>query len=1009
MNTNYSSILIDCEQAAQIAKMAYGIGGEIKSLPGELDFNFKITQKDKSYVLKISRPNSEKDYIDFQEKLLIHLRENPLITSPEILPDNSGKYTSEYTDKQGNIRFIRLLTWIDGRMWTEVNPKREELLNSLGFQAGQITKALHNFKHPAVLRKTDWDISNSLWVKEYLNLFDSKRKTIVLHFIRRFEKLQKEYKTLRSATVHNDVNDNNILVSYALTNPEVSAIIDYGDAIHTKIINDLAITLAYALMNKPDPLQASLPIIAGYHKAFPLQKDELRFLYVLVAMRLIISVSKSAINLQKEPENSYLQISEKPAWQLLEKWIEINENLAHYSFRKACAFTAHPNENRFNFWAKKQQITLRELFPSLNTKSAHKIDMSVTSNWIGHEHEFNDNELFDFKIKQVRKKYSSSIIAGGYNETRAFYITDAYKKEGNSGPEYRSVHLGIDFWVKAKTPIQALFDGKVFSVRNNKHLKDYGPTLILQHNTDNGIPFFSLYGHCSKDSLNLHKAGALIKRGDLIAYVGNEKENGSWAPHLHFQIMLDMLGNKTDFPGVSFPSEIDVMKSICPNPNLLFKLKSLKNPSQNTKTDLLVTRKQFLGKSLSLAYSKPLEMVRGQGVYLIDSSGRKFLDTVNNVAHVGHEHHRVVDAGQKQMAILNTNTRYLHKNINELAKELLSTFPKELSVVHFVNSGSEANELALRMAYASTGQKDIIAVEVGYHGNTNACVKISSYKFDGKGGKGAPEHTHIVPLPDSYRGLFRGENTAINYAYFVQEKIDYIRSKKRKPAAFICESIISCGGQIELPKDYLAIAYDLVRKSGGICIADEVQTGCGRVGQTFWGFQMHQVIPDIVTIGKPIGNGHPLAAVVCTQKVAEAFANGMEYFNTFGGNPVSCAIGLEVLKVIKEESLQKNALESGNYLKKKLRELQNKFPLIGHVRGQGLFLGFELVDKDKNPQTEKANYLVNRMKELGILMSTDGKDNNVLKIKPPLLFSKTNADELIGRLETVLNEDFMLI
>jgi 4-aminobutyrate aminotransferase-like enzyme len=301
----------------------------------------------------------------------------------------------------------------------------------------------------------------------------------------------------------------------------------------------------------------------------------------------------------------------------------------------------------------------------------------------------------------------------------------------------------------------------------------------------------------------------------------------------------------------------------------------------------------------------------------------------------------------------------------------------------------------------------MIAMEVGYHGNTTGCVSISSYKFDGTGGSGAPEHTHIIPLPDRFRGKYRGADSGPLYADHVQERIDHIQSLGRKPAAFICESIISCGGQIELPDQFLEQSYAAVRKAGGLCIADEVQVGCGRVGKAFWGFQLHGVIPDIVTIGKPIGNGHPLAAVVCTREVADAFANGMEYFNTFGGNPVSCAIGTEVLRVVREEKLQENALAIGNYLKSELRNMQKDFPVIGDVRGQGLFLGIELTDSDLNPQTDKAAYLANRMKELGILMSTDGKDVNVMKIKPPLVFSLEHADQLLHTLQRVFREDFM--
>ncbi len=278
---------------------------------------------------------------------------------------------------------------------------------------------------------------------------------------------------------------------------------------------------------------------------------------------------------------------------------------------------------------------------------------------------------------------------------------------------------------------------------------------------------------------------------------------------------------------------------------------------------------------------------------------------MNNVAHVGHEHIEVVKAGRAQMALLNTNTRYLHKNINELAELLLSTFPPELNVVHFVNSGSEANELALRMAKTATGGKGFIASEVGYHGNTNACIDVSSYKFDGKGGKGKPDHVEIFPLPDAFRGKYRGENTGNFYAEEVGKCIRNLKKKNMPLAGMIVESIISCGGQIELPEGFLQKSFESVRAENGVCIIDEVQVGCGRVGKTFWGFQLHNVIPDMVTIGKPLGNGHPLAAVVCTQKIAEKFANGMEFFNTFGGNPVSCAIGSSVLKTYNTKTFRK--------------------------------------------------------------------------------------------------------
>ncbi|MDX2362820.1 MAG: aminotransferase class III-fold pyridoxal phosphate-dependent enzyme [Crocinitomicaceae bacterium] len=1008
MQTEYQNVIITQERALEIATEIYNIYGDIQQLPGESDFNFRITNGENSYLLKISRPDENSIFIEFQQALLQHIKDSGAnIESPKTIPDIHGKRISTTIDDHGNERLVRLLTWTHGRMWSSVNPITEHLLLGLGKQAGKLTQTLSTFEHPFAHRDYEWDLQRVLWTKEHLHLFTKDQAELIINFLTLFENQREGYLQLRKGIVHSDVNDNNVVVTEELINPSVRAIIDYGDAIHTQIINDLAITVAYAIMDKPDPLNAAVKVVEGYHTEFPLTEQELTHLYTLVAMRLVITVTKSAINKEKEPDNEYLLISEKPAWRVLEKWIDVRPNLAHCFFRKACGYAAHPNKVSFENWSRTSTYSLDQLFPSLDKREVHSVDMSVSSTWLGAAFEYNDLALSAYKIDRLQSDHSSKIIAGGYGEVRPFYSTRAYEKEGNNGTEYRTTHLGVDFWVDPQTPIHALFAGKVISLFNNDNDKDYGPTLILEHTTNDGVPFWTLYGHLSKSSLDLLQVGQSISQGDLIAYVGGNSENGNWVPHLHFQIMLDLLGNQHDFPGVATPKDAEVWKSICPDPNQLFKLDGLQLPKSLDQEQIIGYRKTHLGKSLSVSYEKPLTMVRGNGAHLIDITGRRYLDTVNNVAHVGHEHPRVVQAGQQQMALLNTNTRYLHENINEFAKELLATFPDELNVVHFVNSGSEANELALRMAKAVTKQKDMIAVEVGYHGNANACIDISSYKFDGKGGKGAPEHTHIVPLPDTYRGMYQGEDAGEQYVSHINAQLTSIQSKGRNVAAFICESIISCGGQIELPQGYLTRVYQAVREAGGICISDEVQVGCGRMGSEYWGFQLHDVIPDIITIGKPIGNGHPLAAVVCTRAVADAFANGMEYFNTFGGNPVSSAIGKEVLTVIREEKLKENALSVGNYLKSELSRLQQDFPIIGHVRGQGLFLGFELVDQEKQPLTDKATYLANRMKDVGILMSTDGKDNNVLKIKPPLVFSRGNADELILRLTQILTEDFM--
>lgn len=423
---------------------------------------------------------------------------------------------------------------------------------------------------------------------------------------------------------------------------------------------------------------------------------------------------------------------------------------------------------------------------------------------------------------------------------------------------------------------------------------------------------------------------------------------------------------------------------------------------------LLAERKNFVGRNLSISYNKPLKIIRGALQYLYDDKGRTYIDCVNNVSHVGHCHPTVVRALQKQAATLNTNTRYLHDELVDFAKAITATLPSKLRVCYFTNSGSDANDLAIRMSRHFTKQKDIIVLDHAYHGTSTVAIEMSPYKFDGKGGSGKMPYIHKAISPDLYRGPYQysDADAGKKYAADVQAIIERVQAQGTGVAAFICETLLGVGGQIPLPDHYLQEVYAHVKKAGGLCIADEVQVGFGRVGEQFWGFQLQQVEPDIVVLGKPIGNGHPLAAVVVTDEIADAFNNGMEYFNTFGGNPVSMATGLSVLQVIREEGLQQHAFEVGHYMIEKLKALEQKHTIIGDVRGYGLFVGVELV-KDrttKEPALPEIDHIVQQMKERGFLLSTDGPLHNVLKIKPPMVFSKDNASAMVQHLDEALSE-----
>ena len=410
-----------------------------------------------------------------------------------------------------------------------------------------------------------------------------------------------------------------------------------------------------------------------------------------------------------------------------------------------------------------------------------------------------------------------------------------------------------------------------------------------------------------------------------------------------------------------------------------------------------------MGKAYRLFYEQPLHVVSGEGVWLYDSDGNKYLDVYNNVPHVGHCHPQVVEAICKQAQTLNTHTRYLHDLVLEYAERLTAKFPDKLDKAMFACSGTEANELALRLARASTGASGMIVTDHAYHGTSWAIAQITTcYETSEKRG----DNIVTVPAPDSFRGLYADDTLAADkYADHLHTAIETLAQRGHRPAAFIVDTIFSNEGLPTVPAGYLQKAVDIVREAGGLFVADEVQPGFGRLGTHFWGFESHGIVPDIATMGKPMGNGYPISALVTSADVIESFQRNSHYFNTFGGTPVACAAALAVLDIIEKRDLQAKALETGNYLMDGLRELASNNPIIGDIRGTGLFLGIDLV-RDQNtrePATGETNRAVNLLRNQGVLIGSTGQFDNILKIRPPLVFSKENADLLLRKLKIVLD------
>ncbi|HUR21369.1 MAG TPA: aminotransferase class III-fold pyridoxal phosphate-dependent enzyme [Vicinamibacterales bacterium] len=756
----YHAPTLSIDDAANVAKDRYGlVGVTIEPLPSERDQNFHIvTGGSESFVLKISHRDESRDSVELQARVLIHLRARvPELLIPRVVPTLSGETLTTIAGPEEAAHLMRMVTFVPGEVWAKVAPRSDGMLRSLGRALALVDAALSDYPATGVFGDLKWDLTQAGWIRDYLQYLPADRKNLVERIFERYEShAAPRLATLPSGLLYNDANDHNVLVA----GDRVVSLIDFGDMVHGPRVCDLAIGIAYAIMGSSTPLAAAADVVSGYHEAMPLTEAELEVLYPLVCARLCVSVTNSAYQRHAAPDNPYLQVSDRPAWELLDILEHISPRHAIDAFRSACGFTP----------------------------------------WLSDE-------------------------------------------------------------------------------------------------------------------------------------------------------------------------------------------------------SLLSARQTHLSPNLSLAYRTPLHIVRGHLQYLYDADGREYIDAVNNVAHVGHCHPRVVRAGQEQMATLNTNSRYLHSHIVRYAERLCATLPEPLRVCFFVNSGSEACDLALRLARTHTGSRATVVIDGAYHGNSSELVRISPYKYDGPGGAGPPDYVRKVATPHTYRGW--------NGHTGVPEAIEDLTQTGHSRPAFIAESLMGSCGQIVLPPGFLDEAFRQTRAAGGVCIADEVQVGFGRVGTHFWGFETQDVVPDIVVMGKPMGNGHPIGAVVTTAEIAASFNNGMEYFSTFGGNPVSCAIGLAVLDVIHDEGLQEKALHVGEHLRQGFRELASHYAIIGDVRGLGLFIGVEFVCDRATlaPAPEATTYVCNRLMEQGILVSVDGPRRNVLKIKPPLVFSDANVARFVETLDRILSED----
>ncbi|MYH53172.1 MAG: aminotransferase class III-fold pyridoxal phosphate-dependent enzyme, partial [Gemmatimonadetes bacterium] len=736
--------------AATIASDTFAVRGEVRPLPGEFDLNFHVSVPDGDIVLKLS-PESRLPVFDLLVRCLYHLAAAKFPGPVPRLVAPSGTAASGHVAHvtfEGAPYVACAVTWLPGIPLADLRPPSHTALEDLGALLANLDAALAGFDHPALDRDFDWRMETApATIRAHLPHLHRGRDLVAATLDRARERLDPVADALPRAVIHNDGNDFNVLVQPSLEGARLSGLIDFGDVVRSWRAAEVAIAAAYAMMGTADPLGAVCSVARGYARVTPLTAGECRAILPMVALRLCQSVSVQARQMREQPANEYLAVSQDGAWRLLERLARTDWRHAEFRIRGACGLPPNPGLAAVTSWMRDAGARAPVMPPEVLARP-HVLDLSVESPDLPHPDESARPGAAEAWMEREMAGAAATVAVGRYGEARLLYDSPAFQTHGDDGPESRTVHLGLDLFAPPGTPVHAPLAGTVLAVADNDKPFDYGPTVILRHTTPDGAGFHTLYGHLDRATLDHLSPGDRVAPGDVIARLGDASVNGGWPPHLHLQVIaLDPLfdegtppDERGNYTGVVLHRLRAVWESILPAPAPLAGLPTGTATSIAPAAEPVLRkrvlgdrRKTILGSSLSLSYADPVHVVRGVGAYLYDDTGRRYLDTVNNVPHVGHANPRVAAAIARQSRVLNTNTRYLHTEIVALGEELLTHFPDPLEVVFLVCSGSEANELALRMARCHTGHDGVVCVEGGYHGNTGGLVEISHYKFAGQG------------------------------------------------------------------------------------------------------------------------------------------------------------------------------------------------------------------------------------------------------------------------------------
>ncbi|TCL72027.1 aminotransferase [Rhizobium sp. BK251] len=952
--------------AEDILKTHYGLSGTLTDLGSQQDCNYRVDTGDASYVLKICHADYATRELEAQNAAIHHLEATPGAPRvPKIVAATSGEEILSLTVGEQACK-VRLLEYLEGQSLTSRKYLPATTISALGALCAQLAQALADFDHPGLDRSLQWDLRKAGPVAVQLlaaitdhEARDRIAKTMVMA-VRRIQPLAGR---LRVQAVHHDVTDDNV-VSHSDINGQLipDGVIDFGDIIRGWLVGDLAVTCASLLHHASGDSFYILPAVKAYHAIYPLNEQELRALWPLIVARAVILVASGEKQLSIDPGNEYVRGNLAHEREIFETATSVPSELMEVALLQTAGIATTPVD----------AADLSPLFPDVGPEKIAYTDLGVTSplfsagNW--------RREDMDWRLL-AREAAESGFAATRYGEYR---LSRSMQLSGSPSATFA---LHVDVCLPAGTVAAAPFDGRI--QWRGQHLVLVG-TQVCLHLDGLDCTFVE---------------GAEVARGEPLGSVAGEP--GSIGG---LRVQLCRVAT-IEPPLFSHANQANAWADICPSPTGLLGPGS--EAPQPASAELLSRRREHFAASQKNYFKKPPQFERGWKEHMFDVEGRSYLDMINNVSTLGHGHPRLVSAISAQWSRINTNSRFHYAAITEFTERLAALAPEGLDTVFLVNSGSEANDLALRLAYAHTGARNMLCLLGGYHGWSMASDAVSTSIADNpRALTTRPDWVHASFSPNTYRGQFRGPDSATDYVETILPILEAIDGKGEKIAGFICEPVYGNSGGMVLPDGYLKQVYGLIRARGGLCIADEVQVGYGRLGHHFWSFEQQGVIPDIITIAKGMGNGHPLGAVITRHDVAQSLEQDGYFFSSAGGSPVSCVAGLTVLDVMEEEALQENAREVGDHLKARLAALIDRFPIVGAVHGMGLYLGVEFIRDRENlaPATEETTAICDRLLELGVIMQPTGDHLNVLKIKPPLCISRESADFFVDTLEKALDE-----